>query len=313
MDARARLRELSDLATPWAVWIATTLRLADHIQAGATTLEELAAAAGADADALRRLLALLVARGVFVESNGVYANTEVSAQLVGGGWQSWFDLDGAPGIWAESWSRLLEAVRTGSPGRDEGWYYQELARTGRGEHFDELMAAQVRANAEQLARSFDWRGVAHVADIGGGTGTLVRTLLAAHPHLRGTLYDQPQVVASVEPEERLEIVAGNFFADPLPAADVHVLSQILHGWSDGGAGPILTRCAEAAGRILLIEGVMSERPSADAASFDLFMLTLAGGKQRTLADFRSLASACGLTLVAEKPLATGDSLIELAR
>jgi len=241
MDARARLRELSDLATPWAVWIATTLALPDHIHAGATTLDELAAAAGADPDALRRLLALLVARGVFTESDGVYANTEVAELLVGGGWRSWFDLDGAPAIWAESWARLLQAVRTGSPGRDEGWYYAELARTGQGEHFDALMEAQVRANAEQLATAYDWGGVEHVVDVGGGTGTLVRTLLAVHPHLRGTLYDQSQVVAGAEPAERFEVVGGDFLVDPLPAADVHVLSQILHGWPDEGAGLILSR------------------------------------------------------------------------
>jgi hypothetical protein len=142
---------------------------------------------------------------------------------------------------------------------------------------------------------------------------LVRTLLAEHPHLRGTLYDQPQVVAGVEPEARLDVVAGNFLVDPLPEADVHVLSQILHGWPDDGARSVLARCAATAGRILVIEAVMSEQPSADEASFDLFMLTLTGGRQRTLADFRRLADACGLRLVAGTPLSAGKSLIELAR
>ena len=313
MEARARLRELSDLATPWSIWIAVTLRLPDHIRDGATTADALAAAAGADSDALRRLLALLVARGVLTESNGVYANTEVSELLVGGGWRSWFDLDGAPSIWAESWSSLLQAVRTGSPGRDEGWYYAELARRGHGKHFDELMEVQVRANAEQVAEVYDWSGVERVADVGGGTGTLVRALLAAHPHLSGTLYDQPQVVAGVEPEARLAVVAGDFLVDPLPETDVIVLSQILHGWPDEGAGVILARCAQAADRILLVEGVMSDQPSADEASFDLFMLTLGGGKQRTLAEFGRLGAASGLGLANATPLATGNSLIELAR
>ena len=313
MDARARLRELSDLATPWAIWIAVTLALPDHIHDGATSLDELAAAADADPDALRRLLALLIARGVFSEQDGVYANTEVSELLVGGGWRSWFDLDGAPSIWAESWARLLEAVRTGSPGRDEDWYYAELARRGHSKHFDQLMEVQVRANAEQLADVWDWSGIARVADIGGGTGTLVRALLAAHRHLIGTLYDQPQVVAGIEPEERLEVVAGNFVVDPLPAADVHVLSQILHGWPDDGAGRILARCAEVADRVLIVESVMPDRPSADEASFDLFMLALGGGKQRSLADFERLGAACGLRLVGETTLSTGNSLIELAR
>ena len=207
--AQTRLRELSDFAAPWAVWISATLRLADHVDAGATRLGDLAERAGVDPDALRRLLRYLVARGVFAEEGGAYANTELSRLLADeGGWRAWLDLDGAPGLWAESWTRLLEAVRTGSPGRDESWYYEELARTGRATSFDALMAAQVRRNAAEIADSYDWSAVTHVVDVGGGTGSLLRTLLAAHPHLSGTLFDLPQVVAAVEGVERVEIRSG---------------------------------------------------------------------------------------------------------
>jgi 2,7-dihydroxy-5-methyl-1-naphthoate 7-O-methyltransferase len=312
MSAQDRLRELSDFAAPWAVSIAATLRLPDHIEAGATRLEELAERAAADPDALMRLLLYLVARGVFAETDGRYENTELSRLLLDeGGWRQWLDLDGAPGVWAESWARLLAGVRTGSPGRDEGWFYQQLARTRRAASFDALMAAQVQANAEQIADEYDWSSVGHVVDVGGGTGMLVRTLLAAHPHVRATLFDLPQVVASVEPAERLTIVAGNVFDDPLPAADACILSQIIHGWPDDEAERILRRCAEAAERILLVEGILPERPSAGDASFDLFMLTLTGGRQRTEDEFRRLAESVGLELRSSRPLATGNALVEL--
>jgi hypothetical protein len=315
--ARERLRELSDFAAPWAVGIAATLRLADHIDAGATRPEELAERTGSDPDALRRLLRYLVARGVFAEENGVYANTELSTLLRDDqGWRQWLDLDGAPGTWAESWSSLPEAVRTGSPNRDEAWYYEELARTGRGASFDALMAAQAQANAEQVAEAYHWSEVDHVVDVGGGTGVLLRTVLAAHPHLRGSLFDLPDVVAAAEPAERLDIVAGNFFEDPLPSGEAYVLSQIVHGFPDDGAGRLLAKCAEAGGdavRILLVEGVIPQRPTAGEASFDLFMLTLSGGRQRTLDEFRRLARSVGLTVRSAQPLATGNSLVELGR
>jgi hypothetical protein len=232
------------------------------------------------------------------------------------GWRPWLDLDGAPGVWAESWTRLLGAVRTGSPGRDEAWYYEELARRGRAASFDSLMAAQVRANAERAAHEYDWSSVTDVVDVGGGTGVMLRTLLAAHPRMRGTLFDLPQVVGSLEPAERLKIVAGNVFHDPLPAGDAYVLSQILHGWADEGAAQILRRCAEAGSddaRVVIVEGVISEQPSADETSFDLFMFTLVGGRQRTLDEFRRLAESVGLELRSSKPLTTGNSVIELRR
>jgi 2,7-dihydroxy-5-methyl-1-naphthoate 7-O-methyltransferase len=314
-SAQARLRDLSDFAAPWSVWVAATLRLADHVEAGATRLEELAERAGANPDALGRLLRYLVARGVFAEEGGHYANNDLSRLLVDeAGWRSWLDLDAAPGVWAESWTRLLEGVRTGSPGRDEGWYQEELGRRGRAASFDALMAAQVRPNAQQIADQYDWSAVTHVVDIGGGTGVMLRTLLAAHPHLRGTLFDLPQVVAAVEREERLEIAAGNVFDDPLPHGEAYVLSQLLHGWADEGAAQILSRCSKAGGddvRILVVEGAISDRPSADEASFDLFMLTLSGGRQRTLDEFRRLAASVGLELESSQPLTTGNSLIEL--
>jgi 2,7-dihydroxy-5-methyl-1-naphthoate 7-O-methyltransferase len=312
---RAQLRELSDFARPWSIWVAATLKLADHIEAGATQLDQLAERVGADRDALRRLLQHLVAVGVFREEAGTYANTEISQLLLDeAGWRPWLDLDGAPGIWAESWTRLLEAVRTASPGRDDAWHYEELARTGRAASFDALMAAQVRASAQELADRYEWGSVEHVVDVGGGTGEMLRTLLTAYPHLRGTLFDLPQVVAAVEREERLDVVAGNFLEEPLPRANAYILSQILHGWPDPRATEILRRCAEAGdddSRVLLVEGVLADRPSADEASFDLFMLTLSGGQQRTLSEFQQLAESVGLTIRSSQVLPTGNSLVEL--
>jgi hypothetical protein len=315
-EARARLRELSDFAAPWSVWIAATLRLPDQLAAGARRLPELAERTGADPDALERLLRYLVAHGVFRrEDDDCYANTELSRLLMDEvGWRQWLDLDGAPGLWAGSWARLLDAVRTGSPGRDEDWYYEELARTGRAASFDALMAAQVRANAEEIASEDVWSSVAHVVDVGGGTGVMLATLLAAHPRIRGTLFDLPQVVARVEPAPRLTIVAGDVFHDSLPAGDAYVLSQVLHGWPDEDAAEILRRCAEAGGdeaRVLIVEGLISERPTADRASFDLFMFTLVGGRQRSLHEFERLAHSVGLEIRSSKPLGTGNSLIEL--
>jgi hypothetical protein len=178
------------------------------------------------------------------------------------------------------------------------------------------MVAQVEANAQEVAEEYDWSSVTHVVDVGGGTGVMLRKLLAAHPHLRATLFDLPHVVAAAERAERLEIVAGNLFDDALPPGQAYILSQIVHGYPDERAAQVLSRCAEAGGgevRILLVEAVLSDQPSADDASFDLFMFTLTGGRQRTMDEFRQLAASVGLKVRSSRPLTTGNSLVELRR
>ena len=59
---------LIDLATPWCVHVAATLRIADHMAAGVTQIDDLAAAAGADSSSLERVLRHLVGKGVFAEA-----------------------------------------------------------------------------------------------------------------------------------------------------------------------------------------------------------------------------------------------------
>jgi hypothetical protein len=73
------------------------------------------------------------------------------------------------------------------------------------------------------------------------------------------------------------------------------------------AAEILRRRAEAGGdhsRFLLVEGVIPDRPSADEASFDLFMLTLSGGRQRTLDEFRRLGESADQMLQSSQVLST---------
>jgi O-methyltransferase domain len=118
----------------------------------------------------------------------------------------------------------------------------------------------------------------------------------------------------IEPAERLTIVAGNVFHDPLPSGDAYILSQVLHGWADEGAAEILHRCAASRrdnARILIVETILSDPPSSDEASFDLFMLTLSGGRQRSLDDFGRLAEQVGRKIRSSTPLTTGNALLEL--
>jgi hypothetical protein len=97
--------------------------------------------------------------------------------------------------------------------------------------------------------------------------------------------------------DRCEIVGADFFADRLPPADAYVLSRILHDWDDSRATAILRNCRRSlddSGRLLLVEGVVPDGPDPDFRKlFDLHMLVLIGGKERTDSEWRALLAAAG--------------------
>src|SRR6266545_2200547 len=172
--------------------------------------------------------------------------------------------------------------------------------------FDAIMAVD-DGNAA-VAGGYDWTTVRHVADIGGGTGTLIAEVLRRNPRLRGTLVDLPetaararQYLAGLGLDDRCEVVGQSFF-DPLPAgADAYLLSRVIHDWDDAAASAILRRCAQAAGstgRVLVIESAAAGGDPAGFAEMNLRMLVLAGGRERTIDDYSALAAGAGMEVTA---------------
>jgi hypothetical protein len=163
--------------------------------------------------------------------------------------------------------------------------------------------------------------VRHVADIGGGTGTLIAEVLRRHPLLHGTLADlletaarARQYLAGLGLEGRCEVVGQSFF-DPLPTgADAYLLSRVIHDWDDAAAIAILRRCAEAAGsagRVLVIEShAAATGDSAAFAEMNLRMLVLAGGRERTIDHYSALAATAGLQITAVHDITERHVIIE---
>jgi len=113
--ASANLRALSDLCTPWCVHVVATLRIADQIAAGKTSITTLAAEIGCDPDSLLRVLRHLVGQGVFAEPTpGRFELNESARELFDPSMQLGLDLNGIGGRMAYAWGSLLSAVRTGT-------------------------------------------------------------------------------------------------------------------------------------------------------------------------------------------------------
>jgi hypothetical protein len=326
-DPGTVLWAMADLATPMAVRVAATLRVADHITRGLQTTLELAQAVDADADALDRVLRHLTTAGVLSrDTSGRYALTALGEVLRDDhrdGMRARLDLEAAIGRADLSFVQLLHSVRTGQPAFPEQYgrsFWEDLASdAARSASFDAIMGSDVGADAPAVASAYDWGSLGHVVDVGGGNGSLLIALLSQYPALRGTVVDLPGAAKAAQRAftaaglaGRADAVAGSFF-DPLPPrAGGYLLSAIIHNWDDEAARTILRRCAEAAGAdgaVFVIEKIGADGES-PRTGMDLRMLAYFGGRERGVGELTALAAGSGLEVAAVHAAGT-LSIIEL--
>jgi hypothetical protein len=141
------------------------------------------------------------------------------------------------------WHDLPEALRTGQSQNEtrhgrKGLFEELYADLPKLEQFMGAMTGLSRINFEALAEKFDFSRYQTLCDVGGATGLLCIEVAKRHPHLRCTSFDLPPVqpiaqkhIAAAGLAERIGTAPGDFFADPLPKADVITMGMILHDWN----------------------------------------------------------------------------------
>lgn len=325
-DASARLK-LFQLATSHyishAIYVAAELRLADQMAAGPQSCERLAEATSTHASSLRRLLRLLASAGVVSEmDDDRFALTPIGEYLrsdVPDSSRAMALLFAGPMM--GSWNELLHAVRTGEKvfervfGMDPFRYMAEHPEQAA--MFNEAMTAVSTQAARAVAAAYDFSSFHTIADVGGGYGTLLMTILRANPGLRGILFDLPHVVEGARKQietanlsDRCEVIGGSFFETVPRGADVYLLKSVIHDWDDDKSIAILKRCHAAMGpskKLLLVEVVMPARIEPSLRNYittgsDVNMLVAIGGRERTDAEYRSLYEASGFRLERLIPL-----------
>jgi hypothetical protein len=314
LDAVLAVHRMSDLITPMAVRVAATLRLADHLRGGAQTTAALADATGTNAGALERLLAHLATVGIVEHVDDSYALTGLGAALRADDPHRLRDVlavDSPLGRAELATIHLLHSVRTGAASFPEQYgadfWSDLLVDPDRSAAYDADMGRDVDAWAPGIVEAYDWSGLGHVVDVGGGQGTLLAALLAANPELRGTVFDQPETAARAQAHldaaglgDRADTVGGSFF-DAVPAgAGGYVLTAIVHDWPDEPAAAILRRCAEAAGpdgRVIVIEKIGADG-AIPGSAMDLRLLVYMAGRERTVDELIALGTTAGLREVA---------------
>jgi hypothetical protein len=141
------------------------------------------------------------------------------------------------------WGDLTEALQTGKPQNEvkhagKPMFEELYSDPDRLEQFMNAMAGISLGPFQALAEKFDFSKYQTLCDVGGATGQLSIVVAKRHSHMRCTSFDLPVVepiarrtIEAAGLDERVTAAAGDFFADPLPKADVITMGLILHDWN----------------------------------------------------------------------------------
>jgi hypothetical protein len=310
-----------------ALYAAAAHRLPDHVAAGHRTPAALAGAAGADEEGIARLMRLLVGLGVFAgDEQAGYRLTPVSELL----------RDGVPGSmrdmcvlygeeFYEAWGAVATTVQTGHSGFESS--FQQDLHSYLAEYPDAGAKFLRAMNAGSVffgdvPRVHDFSGCGTVTDLAGGSGLLLSTVLRAAPGARGVLFDRPHMlpVAREHLEAtvpgRFDLVAGDLFGSVPGGSDVYLLSRVLQDWDDRACTALLANVRKAmtarGARLLVVERVIpvgGADPGLLPQLFDLHLMVMAGGQERTLDGYRHLLERAGLRLASTHDLALESTLL----
>jgi ubiquinone/menaquinone biosynthesis C-methylase UbiE len=300
-----------------ACYVTARLGIADLLAAGPRTADELAAATGTHAPALRRLLSALGSVGICRQcDDGSFEMTRLGQLLRA-------DVPCSIRAWAlqwggeswQVWANLLHSIKTGHSARslitgNEGFEHLERDPDA-AQIFNQAMVDLTRLAAVDIARAYDFAGK-RVMDVGGGYGELLAHILSVYPTAQGVLFDMPHAISKARDhlagrglQGRCEFIAGDFFASVPSGADIYLMKTVIHDWPDDKARDILRTCRramQAGARLLIIERLMPERlePSMENRSLarvDLHMLVALGAQERTLNEMLALLGAAGFERV----------------
>lgn len=277
-------------------------------EATPVTAAAFAGRAGSDGRATALLLDACVSLGLLAKEGDAYVNTaeaETYLKRTSPHTLAGYALYSSHVLW-RLWDHLPDAVREGSHRWPqafdlEGPIFSHFFKTEEAKRtFLTGLHGLGMLSSPQAVAAHDLSGVRHFVDLGGGTGHLALAFLDRYPGARATVFDLPQVVGLTREitHGRVETVAGDFFADPLPEADCYAVARILHDWSPPKIELLLRKIHAAlpdGGRLLICEMLVNAERTGPAQTLmqSLNMLTCTEGQERTAAEYDALCRAAG--------------------
>jgi hypothetical protein len=298
-----------------AVCVLARLGVPDHIHEEPRSAEEIAPLVAARPDLLYRLMRATSGVGVLHETNDKkFVHTPLSRALRS---------DASPCLrdvakfntdeWHErGWEGLERLIKTGERPMQHLYKREHLFEYFR-EHPDEGatfhngMTNLSSMEAPLIAHGYDFSGIHHLMDVGGGHGLLLATILERFPKMKGTLYETPPVIAGAsggpleKVKDRVTLTAGDMFQSVPAGADAYMMKYIIHDWPDDLCYKILKSCRAgvngAGGKLIVVDTVV---PGPNEFHFgkimDLEMALFPGGKERTEVEFKKLFEETGWKL-----------------
>jgi acetylserotonin N-methyltransferase len=302
------------------MFTAVSMEVFDRLERGAANAATLAGELGAADGALERLLDACVGLGLLKKEGAVYSNLPVATAyltrssphtLVG------YILYSNQALYP-LWGNLESALREGTHRWEqtfggEGPIFNHFFRTEEAQRdFLSGMHGFGLLSSPAVVAAFDLSRFHRLVDLGGATGHLAITACARYPGLSAAIFDLPSVlpharayVESSPHRDRVELIAGDFFSDPLPEADLFSLGRILHDWSEEKIRTLLAKICRRlpdGGALLIAEMLLNEDKAGPMPAImqSLSMLVCTEGKERTLAEYAALLRAAGFTKVEGK-------------
>lgn len=310
------------------VYAAAKLNLADHLEAGPKSAEQLARITGTHAPSLYRLLRTLESLGIVSADPTLrFALTRLGEALK----------EGAPGSaratiltlagdwFLRGWEQFVYSVETGQSGFQNALgmpIFDWLAKhPGEASLFSETMVSVHGVEPRAVTAAYDFSGLKTIVDVGGATGNLLTTILSGYPAPAGILFDLPHVVQDAPAliqarglADRITIETGSFFERVPKGGDAYALSHVIHDWNEDQCLTILENCRREMrrdSRMLIVEMVLPENGETHRGKMlDMMMLVGPGGQERTQQEYGSLLSEAGLRLNRAVPTESAVSVVE---
>jgi O-methyltransferase domain len=330
-EGAEQIRQLATGYIPAAILgVILELGIPDLLSDKTKPVSELATATHANDDALYRMLRTLSSFGIFTESSGRrfaltpagrYLRSDVSDSLHA--YVRWV----TNSFLFQNYADLMYSAQTGHPtvdhlfGKSFFGYLRtspELSRI-----FDDAMTSFSQMVSTALLQAYDFSGIKVIADLGGGQGALLATILHKYPAMHGLLLEQESVLPGARSRfeeagltERCATMAVDFFQSVPTGADAYLMKSIIHDWDDQRAGVILKNCREAlrnveSGRLILVEAIVPQANKPHMSKLtDIQMLVLAGGRGRTREEFQQLLAHSRFRMIRVVPSQSFVSIIE---